>query len=93
MEKPLHEIQVEALPANLPKSIPVDVTTLIEIGSQIHIKDLALPKGVEIVGHEPEDVVALISGIKEEVEETTPIDFASIEVEQKGKKEEAESAE
>ena len=93
LEKPLHEIQVEALPANLPKSIPVDVTTLTDIGSQIHIKDLALPKGVEIVGHEPEDVVALISGIKEEVEEAAPIDFASIEVEQKGKKEEAESAE
>lgn len=89
-EKPIHEIQVEALPANLPKAILVDISTLAEIGSQIHIKDIKLPAGVVIVGHEPEDVVALISGIKEEVEETAPIDFASIEVEKKGKKGEEE---
>ena len=89
LEKPLHEIEVEALPANLPKSIVVDLSGLDSVGSAIHIKDLALPKGVEVKGHEAEDVVAVISGVKEESEEpSAPIDFASIEVEKKGKKEE-----
>jgi large subunit ribosomal protein L25 len=89
LEKPIHEIEVEALPANLPKSIAVDISPLMSINSQIHVSDLQLPKGVEIKGHESTDVVALISAIKEEKEEASaPIDFASIEVEKKGKKEE-----
>jgi large subunit ribosomal protein L25 len=93
LEKPLHEIEVEALPANLPKSIIVDISGLTEVGSAVHIKDLQLPKGVEVKGHEAEDVVAVISGIKEESEEpSAPIDFASIEVEKKGKKEEESDA-
>ena len=88
-EKPIQEIEVEALPANLPKSLVVDISTLSEIGSQIHIKDIALPKGVEVNSHEADDVVALISAIKEEKEEdSAPIDFDAIEVEKKGKKEE-----
>jgi large subunit ribosomal protein L25 len=93
LEKPLHEIEIEALPANLPKSILVDLSKLDVVGSAIHIKDLVLTKGVEVKGHEADDVVAVIGGIKEEKEEvSTPIDFSAIEVEKKGKKEE-ESAE
>lgn len=95
LEKPLHEIEIEALPANLPKSIIVDLSSLTDLGSAIHVKDLSIPAGVEIKGHEAEDVVAVISAIKEESEEASaPIDFDSIEVEKKGKKEEeAEAAE
>lgn len=93
LEKALHEIEVEALPANLPKSITVDVSGMETADAQIHIKDLAIPSGVEVKGHEGDDVVALIGAIKEESEEpTAPIDFDSIEVEKKGKKEEEEPA-
>lgn len=91
LEKPLHEIEVEALPANLPKSIVVDISGMDSVDSQIHIKDLPIPTGVEVKGYEADDVVALISVIKEEAEEpAAPIDFDAIEVEKKGKKEEAE---
>ncbi|MDB4983869.1 MAG: ribosomal rRNA E-loop binding protein Ctc/L25/TL5, large subunit ribosomal protein [Patescibacteria group bacterium] len=92
LEKVLHEVEVEALPANLPKSLVVSIDGLEEVGSAIHVKDLALPKGVELKGHEGDDVVAVISAIKEEKEEdATPIDFAAIEVSaQKGKKAEEE---
>lgn len=93
LEKALHEIQVEALPKDLPKSIIVDISGMETSDAQIHIKDLAIPKGVEVTGHDADDVVVLISAIKEESEEpTTPIDFSSIEVEKKGKKEEAEES-
>lgn len=93
LEKALHEIEVEALPAHLPKEIVVDVSKLVDAESQIHIKDLVLPTGVTIKGHEMDDVVALISAMKEETEESTSIDFSSIEVAKKGKKEDSESAE
>ncbi len=88
LEKALHEIEVEALPANLPKSLTVDISSLVDTHSQIHISDISLPKGVELKGYEAEDVVALISVIADEVETPTTIDFDAIEVEQKGKKEE-----
>ena len=88
LEKVLHEVEVEALPKDLPKSIEVSIDGLEEVGSAIHVKDLKMAKGVELKGHEGEDVVAVISAIKEEKEEdNTPIDFAAIEVSaQKGKK-------
>lgn len=93
LEKALHEIEVEALPANLPKTIVVDISKLEDADAQIHVKDLVLPAGVEIVGHEPDDVVALVSAVKEESEEASaPIDFSSIEVEKKGKTEEEEAS-
>ena len=90
LEKVLHNVEVEALPKNLPKSIEVSIDGLEEVGSAIHIKDLNLPSGVELKGHDDEDTVAVISAIKEEKEEdSAPIDFAAIEVsDQKGKKEE-----
>ncbi len=91
LEKALHEIEIEALPANLPKSLTIDISGLTDTDSQIHIKDISLPKGVELKGHEANDVVALISVIADEVEGApTAIDFDSIEVEKKGKKEDAE---
>lgn len=93
LEKALHEIEVEALPANLPKSLVVDISSLVDIDSQIHIKDIALPKGVVVKGHEDTDVVALVSVIADEVETPTTIDFDAIEVEKKGKKEDGDSEE
>lgn len=91
-EKPLHEIEIEALPKNLPKSIIVDISGLAEVGSAIHIKDLAIPSGVEVKGHEADDVVAVISVIKEEKEEVV-FDPNAVEVEKKGKDEEAAEGE
>ena len=88
LEKALHEVEVEALPANLPKVLTVSIDSLVDTHSQIHIKDITLPKGVELKGHDADDVVALVSVIADEVETPTTIDFDSIEVEKKGKKEE-----
>lgn len=91
LEKTLHEIEVEALPKDLPKNIEVDISGLENIHDQIHVKDLKVGSGVEIKTGEDE-VVAVIGGLQEEVESPAEIDLSSIEVEKKGKKEE-ESAE
>lgn len=85
--KVLHEIEVEALPKDLPHNVVVDVSTLVDLNDQIHIKDIALPKGVTMKTDAGE-VVALISAIKEEVAEEAPVDLSAIEVEKKGKKDE-----
>ena len=44
------EIEVSCLPADLPEFIQVDLSK-IEVGHAIHVKDVALPKGLSLVPH------------------------------------------
>lgn len=85
--KVLHEIEVEALPKNLPHGITVDVSPLATFESQLLVKDLVLPEGVVAVT-QGADVVAAIAQPHEEKVEVAPVDLSQIEVEKKGKKEE-----
>ena len=85
--KTLHEVDIEALPKDLPHNVVVDVAILVALDDQIHVKDIILPKGVKMIT-DANEVIALIAPIKEEVVEEAPVDLASIEVEKKGKKEE-----
>lgn len=85
--KVLHEIEIEALPKDLPHDIKVDISVLADLDSQILAQNISLPTGVALLT-EPEEVVAAISVAEEEKEETAPTDLSSIEVEKKGKKEE-----
>lgn len=90
--KVMHEIEVEALPKDLPQSIEVDISKLVDIESNIAVKDLKVTKGVTFTA-KADEIVAAIAVQKEEKEETT-VDLGAIEVEKKGKKdEEAESKE
>jgi hypothetical protein len=65
----------------------VDISILTTLDSQIHASDIAMPKGVVLIS-EPEEVVASITEAGEEVkEEDATVDLSTIEVEEKGKKE------
>ena len=87
--KVLHELPVECAPADLPHEIQVDVSALAEVGDQIHVKDLSLPKGVVATIDEEETVVlAQEVEVEEETSSAGP-DMSAIEVEKKGKEEEA----
>lgn len=86
--KVMHELEIEAAPADLPHGIEVDISGLAEVGAQILVSDLAVPKGVEVKA-EADQVVALIQEVA--VEEEAPaaaVDMSAIQVEEKGKKEE-----
>lgn len=90
--KVMHEVEVKADPMNLPHDITVDLSQLKELNAQIHMKDLVLPAGVELMS-EPEDVVVLTQEVvAEKVEEVVASNIDSIEVEKKGKDEGAEGA-
>ncbi len=90
--KVMHELEIEAAPADLPHDIKVDISVLANIGDQIHVSDLVLPKGV-VAKVDGDEVIALIQEVKEEVEEApAAIDMASIEVEAKGKEAPEEGA-
>ncbi len=89
--KVLHEVEVKALPENLPHSLEVDISVLATLDSQVAAHDIVLPKGVTLVTH-ADEVVALAAAPKEEVVEAAPMDLSKIEVEKKGKKEEEAEA-
>jgi len=89
--KVIHELEIEVLPKDLPKALSVDTSTLTDLDSQIHVRDIKLPPGVETLVSSDE-VVALVTLAKEEEEiitEEAP-DLEAIEVEKKGKQEEEE---
>lgn len=90
--KVLHEIEIEAMPKDLPHAIEVDISALVDFDSQIHAGDIKLPSGVTLKT-DAEEVVALVAEAKEESEEApAEIDMSAIEVtDKKGKKDEEEA--
>jgi large subunit ribosomal protein L25 len=62
------EVEVEALPQDLPETIEVDLSGLMEIGDAIYLKDVPAPANVEILT-DAEELIAIASAVKEEVVE------------------------
>ena len=91
--KVLHDVEIEALPKDLPHKLEVDISTLVNFDSVITAKEIKLPEGVTLKV-KPEEVIASVYEPKEEVVEAAPVDLSAIEVEKKGKVEtEGEGAE
>jgi len=85
--KVLHELEIEALPKDLPRGLTIDIAPLTTLESQILVSDLVLPSGVKAT-NKSDDVVAALTVVKEEAAaETEPVDLSAIEVEKRGKEE------
>ncbi|MDR0474577.1 MAG: 50S ribosomal protein L25 [Treponema sp.] len=63
LEFPLHEIEVECLPKDLPERIELDVSTL-AANQSIHVRDIPLAQGVRVVSN-ADKVVALVKYARE----------------------------
>lgn len=84
----LEELDLEALPRDLPEKIEVDISALKEIGDVIRVRDLTLPPGV-IVHNEPDEIVVVVTAPEaEEIVEEGAEEGAEPEVIERGKKEE-----
>jgi len=62
------EVEIEAIPQNLPHDIKVDISGLVTIQDGIFVKDLLVGKWVEVLD-EPEIAVVTVLAMVEEVEE------------------------
>jgi large subunit ribosomal protein L25 len=91
----IEELEVEALPRDLPERIIVDISGLNEIGDTIYVRDLVLPSGVEVLSDPDEAVVLVTQPTAEEVVEEEEVEEAETEPEviERGKREEEEEAE
>lgn len=74
------EVEVETLPANLPSNVEVDISVLDDFDKSIHVSDLKIPEGVEILT-DPETLIAKVepprsdeemAELEEEVGEAVP---------------------
>ncbi|MDR1466401.1 MAG: 50S ribosomal protein L25 [Treponema sp.] len=63
LELPLHEVEVECLPKDLPEHITIDISSL-RVNQSIHIRDIPLGENVRLVSS-GDQVVALVKFAKE----------------------------
>jgi large subunit ribosomal protein L25 len=63
----VEQLDVEALPRDLPERIEVDVSSLGAIGDAIYVRDLSLPESVTVFA-EPDDVIVVVTLPAEEPE-------------------------
>lgn len=91
----ISEVEVEALPQDLPETLEVDLSGLVEIGDAIYLKDLPVPANVEFLT-DTEELIAVASAVKEEVVEEAAVEglegeeIAEPEVIEHGKAEDEE---
>lgn len=61
----VQELEVEALPQNLPHELTIDLSSLATIGSTLHVKDIVLPAGVTLLA-EPDETIAVVDAPRSE---------------------------
>ncbi len=93
LDQTMRELEIEVDPANIPNHIEVDVNPL-RIGDSVHVRDIALPEGVELVG-DADSTVCVVSAPRAVVETVAPTEEVEVapepEVIGKAKKEEEEA--
>jgi large subunit ribosomal protein L25 len=90
----LSELEVEALPGDLPEYIDVDVSSIIELGDTITVAQLSLGDKVD-VRHEEDEVIVIAISIAAAPEEEEEIEETELEPEliTRGKVEDGEEEE
>jgi large subunit ribosomal protein L25 len=68
LDQTLREIEIEVDPSNIPDHVEYDVTNMV-IGDSVHISDLKVPEGVEVID-DPETSVAVLAAPRAVIEET-----------------------
>jgi len=91
LNRSMSEIEVEALPGNLPHSLAVNLSVLTEIGQSIYVKDLQVPAGVSLEV-DPETVIVSVAEPMKEEAAPVPIDVSEVKVEGEEKKTEEGTA-
>ncbi len=90
--KVFHEVEIEALPKDLPHEISVDISKLKTFDDSITLGDVELPPGVKLIGEQVALVVKVTPPRSDEelgqLEQKEEVSLDSIEVLKKGKKEE-----
>jgi large subunit ribosomal protein L25 len=61
----LSTIEVECLPGDLVDAIAVDLADLLEVDDSIHVRDLAIPSGIDVLT-DPDELIVRVAPLAEE---------------------------
>lgn len=77
--KALHQIEIEVAPAELPHSLPVDLSKLERVGDRILASDIVLPGSATLKTHGDEIVASVTAFVEEKETAPTPVVSAAVE--------------
>lgn len=77
--QPLTEVEVEALPTDLPDKLEVDISSLKAVDDAVSVADLKIPEGVKVLTSEKEILVKVEPLAKEEVVAPPPTEEVPVE--------------
>ena len=85
--KVVHELEVEALPQNLPHELTADISALTDFEAKLTVGSIAAPDGVKILAH-TEETIALVEPPRSDEElsllKQAPVEEAIAEVKTEG---------
>ena len=84
--QPLAEVEVEALPTDLPDHLEADISSLDKVEAALRVADLKVPKGV-VIQADKEEVVAIINPRAKEEEGAPVAEEAAVAEGEKGAEE------
>jgi large subunit ribosomal protein L25 len=87
LQQVLRTLEVSCLPGQIPDSVELDVSAL-DIGDSLHVSDLKIPEGVDVLAEEQLTIATVVPPTKEE--EIEPEVLEEEEVEEGEEVEEAE---
>ena len=85
----LDQIEIRCLPAHLLHEITLNVESLVDFHSVLHVSDIKLPSTVELLTDPSVTVATVVAPREEEPETVEEVDVASVEVTSEKKEEEA----
>jgi|SRR5581483_5352217 len=92
LNKSMAEIEVEALPQDLPHGLTVDLSVLDELNKSVYVRDIAVPKGVKVLVDMETAVATATAPVEEEVAAAPVVDVSEVKVESEEKKAEREAS-
>ncbi|MEK7077201.1 MAG: 50S ribosomal protein L25 [Patescibacteria group bacterium] len=86
LNKALSEVEVEALPGDLPHNFVLLLDSLAELDQSLYVRDIAVPRGVKVLVAEDTVVATVMPPLKEEEKVEAPADITAVKVEGEEKK-------
>jgi len=95
--KALDELEIEALPKDLPHEIQIDISSLTAFDQTIYVKDIVVPKGIKVLSELDNPVLSVsaprtdeeLKSLEEKVEEKVDEVKVEGELKRQAKAEEA----
>jgi large subunit ribosomal protein L25 len=79
------ELEIRCLPTQIPNYLEVDISTLTDIGDSLHVEDLKLPEGIQVLSDAQQTLITVVPPMEEKTEAPAPAAGEDVEVAKKGK--------